>query len=202
MKALLVVDIQNDFLLGGALAVPKGDEIIPLINSLMEKFELVFATQDFHPKGHKSFASYYGKKPGDIVPLGKTQQILWPDHCVQGTKGADFSKKLNQKKIIKIFQKGTDPNIDSYSGFFDNDHINSTGLSDYLKSKGITEIYIAGLATDYCVKYTTLDGLKLGFKMTIIKDACRGINLNPGDVEKTLEELEKKGAKITQSNLI
>ncbi len=202
MNVLILVDIQNDFLPGGSLAVPHGDEIIPLVNKLIEKFPLVLATQDFHPKGHKSFASYHGKKPGEIIRLGNFDQVLWPDHCVQGTYGSEFPSKLNMKKVGKIFQKGKNPDIDSYSGFFDNDHVNSTGLYDFLRRNKIINLYLAGLATDYCVKYTALDALKLGFHVFIIKDACRGIDLKTGDVENALEEIKKLGGYIISSDSI
>jgi nicotinamidase/pyrazinamidase len=199
MKTLILVDIQNDFLPGGALAVPHGDEIIPIVNKLINKFDLVLATQDFHPKGHKSFASTHKKKPGEIIQLGKSDQVLWPDHCVQGTLGSEFPPSLKMEKVRKIFQKGTDFEIDSYSGFFDNDHTNSTGLYDFLKRNKIKEIFLVGLATDYCVKYTAMDALKLGFEVTVIKDACRGIDLHKGDVEKALEEIKKSGGIISSS---
>ena len=196
MKALIITDIQNDFLPGGSLAVPDGDKIIPLVNDLMNKFSIILATQDFHPKGHKSFASTHRKKPGEKIG----RQELWPDHCVQGSKGAELSPKLKLNKIQKIFQKGTGPEIDSYSAFFDNDHKHSTQLESFLKKNKISEIYLVGLATDYCIRYSALDGLRLGFKVFVIADACRGINLKPNDVEKALEEIKKSGGQIIYSN--
>lgn len=198
MKALIIVDVQNDFLPGGALAVKDGDKIIPLINKLQNKFELIVATQDWHPKDHGSFASNHNKNPGEKIQLAGLEQILWPDHCVQETKGADFAADLKTEKFDKVFRKGTDKNIDSYSGFFDNGHKKSTGLADYLKEKGVTEVYIAGLATDYCVKFTALDAVNLGFNTNVILPACRGVGLNNGDIQRAVEEMANKGVKIMQ----
>lgn len=196
MKALIIVDVQNDFLPGGALAVKDGNKIIPLINKLQNKFELIVATQDWHPKDHGSFASNHNKNPGEKIQLAGLEQILWPDHCVQETKGADFAADLKTYKFDKVFRKGTDKNIDSYSGFFDNGHKKLTGLADYLKEKGVTEVYIVGLATDYCVKFTALDAVNLGFNTNIILPACRGVDLNKGDVQRAVEEMVNKGVKI------
>lgn len=194
MKALLIVDIQNDFLPGGALAIPDGDRIIERINCLQDEFELIVATKDWHPKNHVSFASTHKKKVGaSIVVKGMTQR-LWPDHCIQDTFGADFHPALKSKKIAKVFYKGSDPEIDSYSAFFDNAHLKSTGLGEFLKEKGVTEIYIAGLATDYCVKYSALDALAQNFKVKVVLNACKGIDANPGDVEKAIAEMKAKGA--------
>ncbi len=200
MEALIVVDIQNDFLPGGALAVRNGDQIIPGVNRLMKRFDLVIATQDWHPADHGSFASnHQGKKPGEMIRLHGLDQILWPDHCVQHTPGAEFSKDLNKENIQKIFQKGTDPAIDSYSGFFDNGKRKDTGLNDYLKNKGVDEVYIVGLATDYCVKYTALDAIECGYKTTLIADATRAVNLQPQDGEKAIEEMQQKGIYVINS---
>jgi len=199
-KALILVDIQNDFCPGGSLAVNDGDKIIPIVNSIMNKFENIIATQDWHPINHISFASNNeGKNVGDLIQLNGITQVMWPNHCVQDTKGAEFVDTLNISKITKIFQKGTNKNVDSYSGFFDNDHQSETGLSDYLKSQNINEIYVTGLATDYCVKYTVLDALNLGFKTNLIIDAVKGVNLNHDDVENAIKEMEKAGAKIIKS---
>jgi nicotinamidase/pyrazinamidase len=149
MEALIIVDVQNDFLPGGALAVTEGDEVVPIINRLAKSFGLVVATQDWHPADHKSFASQHeNKKPGDKVELLGMEQVLWPDHCVQGTKGAEFSSELDQLPIMNVFRKGIDPEIDSYSGFFDNGHKRSTGLHDYLQEKNVDTVTIVGLATD------------------------------------------------------
>ncbi|MDY0082282.1 MAG: bifunctional nicotinamidase/pyrazinamidase [Ignavibacteriaceae bacterium] len=181
MKALIIIDIQNDFLPGGALAVNKGDEVIPVINKLQQTdfFDLVAATQDWHPQNHGSFASNHpGKKQFDKTMLGGLEQILWADHCVQETSGAEFSDKLDTKKIEAIFRKGMDPNIDSYSGFFDNGKRKDTGLAAYLKGRNIDEVYLAGLAGDFCVYYSALDSADYGFKTYFIEDATRSIDEN------------------------
>lgn len=201
MKALLLVDIQNDFMPGGALPVPKGDEIIPVVNELLEMpFSMIVATKDWHPEDHGSFADVHGKVPGVHVDLSGVDQILWPRHCVQGTKGAEFYPGWDTGKIENIFFKGTDRNIDSYSTFFDNRHKKFTGLEHYLKEKGVSKLFVAGLATDYCVKFSVFDALALGFEVYVIKDACRGIDLVPGDVEKAFEEMRAAGAAIIRSN--
>jgi len=199
MRAIILVDLQNDFCPGGALAVDEGDQIIPLINDLQDQFDLVVATQDWHPKDHLSFANNHGKRVGEVVQLGGLDQILWPDHCVQGGKGAEFVPKLDTSKIDRVFQKGTDKQIDSYSGFFDNGHRKATGLGDYLKEKGVEKVYVVGLATDYCVKYTAVDAVRLGFKTTLIEDACRGVDLKNGDVQRAIEEMKKAGVRIVRS---
>jgi nicotinamidase/pyrazinamidase len=176
MKALIVVDLQNDFIPGGRLPVPAGDEIIPLVNSLLEKFPLVVATQDWHPPDHLSFASNHpGKKPFDVVTLGGLEQVLWPDHCLQGEKGAMFAPGFDERRVEAIFRKGTDPEIDSYSGFFDNGHKKSTGLSDYLRGRGVNKMYVCGLAAEFCVFYTALDALQLAFETYYIEDATRAL---------------------------
>ncbi len=200
MKALVVVDLQNDFLPNGALAVPEGDQVIPLANAVQKAFELVVAVQDWHPRDHGSFAANHpGRKPGDVVQLGSLQQILWPVHCVQNTPGADFAPGLRRDQIRRVFHKGIDPEIDSYGAFFDNGHLRATGLGDYLKSRKVTDLYILGLATDYCVRFTALDALSLGFKPHVIEDACRGVNLKPGDVADAIEEMKRAGVNIIRS---
>ncbi len=199
MKALIIVDIQNDFLPRGALAVKDGDAIIPVVNELQKKIDLVVATQDWHPSGHGSFAVTHGKSAGDKVVLDGIEQILWPEHCVQGSKGALFPDALETKCIARVFQKGMDKNVDSYSGFFDNGHKKSTGLGAFLRGKGITEVYIAGLATDYCVKFTALDAVILGFKTFVIQDACRGVNVMAGDVECAFGSMREAGVSIVMS---
>src|SRR5262249_42252801 len=156
--------------------------------------DLIVATKDWHPPNHISFASRHGKTPGEVIEIGGIRQELWPEHCIQGTKGAEFSPKLNTRKIAQVFFKGVDPNIDSYSTFFDNAHQRSTGLGDYLKQKGVNEIYIVGIATDYCVKYSVLDAAKLGFKSHVLLDGCRGINLQPGDIDRAIDVMRKAGA--------
>jgi nicotinamidase/pyrazinamidase len=197
MKALLVVDLQNDFMPKGALGVKKADEIVPLINKLMEKFPLVVASKDWHPKGHSSFASSHpGKKIGDVIKIEGAPQVLWPVHCVQETPGSEFVSSLNQKPIARVFYKGTDPKIDGYSAFYDNARKKSTGLTDYLKQHKVTEVYIAGLTTDYCVVYSALDALEDGFEVVVIQDACRGINLHPQDVENALAAIAARDGKI------
>lgn len=201
MNILILVDIQNDFVPGGALAVPQGDQIVPIVNRLQPHFDLVVATQDWHPADHGSFAANHaGRQPGDQIDLHGLPQILWPVHCVQGTPGADFVPGLDRERWDRVFVKGTDPKVDSYSGFYDNGHRQATGLGDYLHEKGVTDVYVAGLATDYCVKFTVLDALQLGFNVHLIEDACRGVNLEPGDVERAVQEMREAGAQITSSD--
>lgn len=204
MKTLLLVDIQNDFLPGGALPISDGNHIIPYIKELVDApFDLIVATKDWHPNNHGSFADNHHKKPGQHIRLGGIDQILWPTHCVQGTWGSEFAPGWDTSRIDKIIYKGTDPNIDSYSTFFDNQHLKSTHLEDYLKEKGAKQIYVAGLATDYCVKYSILDALHLGFEPYVIIEACRGVNLNPQDSEIALQKMSQAGAKlISFSDLI
>lgn len=203
MDALILVDLQNDFMPGGALAVPEGDRVVPVANRLMPLFPLVVATADWHPKEHASFASNQpGHKIGDVIELDGLSQILWPDHCVQGTHGARLHAGLDHAGIHHIVQKGTNPKIDSYSGFFDNGHKQATGLSDDLKSQGVKRVFILGLATDYCVKFTALDALEEGFETILIEDGCRAVNLQADDGEKTIEELRAKGAKILTSKKV
>jgi len=200
MKALILVDIQNDFVTGGALAVPEGEKIIPIVNQLLSHFDLIVATQDFHPADHGSFAANHeGKNIGEVTDLNGLDQILWPVHCVQNTAGAEFVSSLNMDKVIKIFPKGTDKGIDSYSGFYDNGHKKATGLADYLNEKGVTEVYVTGLATDYCVKFTALDALKCGFKTYLVADATKGVNLQPGDVENAIDEMKEAGVEVISS---
>jgi len=198
MKVLIVTDIQNDFVPGGALAVADGDEIIPLINQLMDHFDLIVATQDWHPEGHGSFASR-PEEIGKVVDLNGLEQVLWPVHCVQGTFGAEFVAGLDTTRFDAVFQKGTDPEIDSYSGLFDNGHRKATGLDRYLRDRPVDEVYVVGLATDYCVKFTALDLVGLGLNTGLIVDACRGVDLNPGDVNRAVAEMEAKGVRITTS---
>jgi nicotinamidase/pyrazinamidase len=203
MDALLVVDIQNDFLPGGALGVPDGDQVIPVINRLMECFALVLATQDWHPADHGSFAANHpNRRPGQVIDLHGLMQVLWPVHCVQGSPGADFSARLRTERIRKVFQKGIDPEIDSYSGFFDNGRKRSTGLVEYLREQEVSEIFICGLATDYCVKFSALDSIGSGFRTRIIEDACRGVDLNPGDSAAAIAEIRKAGAAIVESGSV
>ena len=200
MNTLIIVDLQNDFLPDGALPVPHGDEVIPLANELQSRFELIVATQDWHPADHGSFAANHpGKKPGDRIMLDGIEQILWPVHCVQNTPGAQFTASLDTKRIGRVFQKGTDPKIDSYSTFFDNAHRRSTGLGDYLKERSVTDVYLVGLALDYCVKYSALDARQLGLNAHVVVDACHGIALDPGDLDRALDEMKRAGATLLES---
>jgi nicotinamidase/pyrazinamidase len=197
MKALLLVDIQNDFLPGGALAVPNGDQVVPVANRLLPDYELVVATQDWHPADHGSFASQHpGHQAGEWVELDGLQQILWPDHCVQGTAGAEFASSLNVAGIHHVVRKGTDPRVDSYSGFFDNGHRKATGLEHFLRDRGVDEIHVLGLATDYCVKFTVLDALKLEFAVVVIAEGVRGVELKPGDCQRALDAMRAAGAEV------
>lgn len=200
MKALLLVDLQNDFMPGGALPVVDGDSIVPLANWLASKFSVVAATQDWHPQNHQSFAmNNPGRLVGDVINLNGCQQVMWPAHCVQGKHGADFHPDLKCDQLHMIFKKGINPEVDSYSGFFDNNRLHPTGLADWLKKKNISQLYICGLATDYCVKYTALDAVSLGFKTWLIEDACRGVDLQAGDSARAIEEMRNAGVSIISS---
>lgn len=202
MEALILVDLQNDFLPGGALAVPEGNEVIPVANHLLPKFKLVVATQDCHPANHVSFASNHpGKEVGETVRLSGDEQLLWPDHCVSGTTGAKFPDQLNQNEIDHLIYKGTDPSIDSYSGFYDNGHRKSTGLHEFLQQQQISRLAIMGLATDYCVKYTVLDALQAGYDVELLLEGCRGVNLNSGDVEQAIQVMQQAGAKVIPATM-
>lgn len=201
--ALIIVDIQNDFMPGGALPTRNGDEVVPVINRLQPLFELIVATQDWHPPNHGSFASNHpGKRPGDIVDLDGLEQILWPDHCVQGTFGAEFHRDLDLSRIARAVRKGNDPAIDSYSAFFDNGQRKSTGLEDYLHATNTTEVFITGLATDYCVLWSARDAARLGFRTNVIRDACRGVELKPGDMEGAFSEVATFGRVLTSADLL
>jgi nicotinamidase/pyrazinamidase len=200
MNALILVDIQNDFAPTGALPVPEGDQVLPIVNKIQDDFDLIVATQDWHPQNHKSFATQHKKNPGEIIMLNGLEQILWPVHCVQESKGAEFIPGLKRNRIAQVFKKGTDPEVDSYSGFFDNDHKHATGLGDYLMKKGVHEVFVTGLALDYCVKFTALDAKGLGFKTRVVVDATRGVNINPGDSEKAVTDMKAAGIVIVKSN--
>lgn len=203
MNALVIVDLQNDFLLGGALPVPHGDEVIPLANELQQRFDLVLATQDWHPPDHGSFApNHPGKKPGDRIILDGIEQILWPVHCVQNTHGAEFAPSFDTSRIARVFHKGIDPRIDSYSTFFDNAHRRSTGLGEYLKERSVKNVYLLGLALDYCVNYSALDARQVGFNTYVIVDACRGIGLEPGDLDHALDEMKRAGTILLESGAL
>ena len=199
MKTLILVDVQNDFMPGGPLPVPEGNLIVPVINQVQGYFDLVVATQDWHPKNHRSFASnHFNKKTYDSIVLHGMQQTLWPDHCIQGSSGADLHKDIEPNRIAAIFRKGMDPEIDSYSGFFDNNHQLSTGLSGYLKEKGISEVHFCGLAADICVYYSILDSILEGFSATLIEDSSRP--LFPDKFDDIKCELAKLGVRIITSN--
>lgn len=197
MDCLLLIDLQNDFMPGGPLAVPGGDEVIPVANRLGTRFQHVLCSQDWHPRNHGSFASQHtGREPGEIVDLGGVQQILWPDHCIQDTRGADFHRDLDRGLLNTVFRKGVDRGLDSYSAFFDNDHRRSTGLGEHLRSIGVESVWLMGLATEYCVKFSALDAVGLGFHTTVIPDGCRGIDLAPGDIDRAWQELRDAGVKL------
>ncbi len=194
MNALILVDIQNDFLPGGALAVPDGDAVISAANQLMRNADIIVATQDWHPPDHGSFAANHPDRVlFEIIQLHGLPQTLWPIHCVEDTVGAAFAETLDVARIEKIFRKGTRPEIDSYSGFHDNGRRHSTGMADWLRGRGVTRITLCGLATDYCVKFTALDAIDEGFHATLALDACRGVNLRPGDVEQAILEMKQRG---------
>ena len=196
-KALLIVDLQNDFIPGGALAVNRGDEVIEIANRAMKYFDHAVATQDWHPADHGSFASQHkGKSPGELIELNGLTQVLWPDHCVTESNGAAFAPGLDISKITKTIRKGLDREVDSYSGFFDNARRNDTGLNGYLRAAEITDLYIIGLATDYCVKYTALDAIKLGYNTSLIIEGVRGVELNTGDCEAAVEEMKIAGVNV------
>ena len=200
MKALLLVDLQNDFLPGGALAVTDGDRVIPVANLLQLHFDRVVATQDWHPSDHGSFAANQpGREQGELIELGGQPQVLWPIHCVQGTPGAELAPGLERAKIEQVFFKGVDPEVDSYSAFFDNAAARSTGLGEYLYRSGVDEIYIMGLATDYCVQFSALDAARLGFATSVIEDGCRGVDLAAGDSERAFEAMRAAGIMILSS---
>ena len=195
-QALVVIDVQNDFCPGGALAVNGGDEVVPLVNTLAKDFEHVVLTQDWHPAGHKSFASSHkGKQPFDSVMMPYGDQTLWPDHCVQGTDGAAFHPWLDLTKAELVIRKGFRKHIDSYSAFHENDRKTPTGLAGYLGERGINQITLVGLATDYCVAYSALDAAKLGLKATVRLEACRAIDLG-GSLEKMLGKMRDAGVKL------
>lgn len=202
VRALILVDLQNDFLPGGALAVPDGDAVLPLANRYAADpgYELVVATQDWHPPGHGSFASSHpGRAPGEVIDLHGLPQVLWPDHCVQGTPGAELAAGLDRSRVAAVFRKGTDPRIDSYSAFFDNGHRKATGLGDWLRERHVDEVHVLGLATDYCVRFTALDAVALGFRVVLLEDASRGVELAPGDVARAIAAMRDAGVVVRSS---
>ena len=200
-KALLIVDVQNDFCKGGPLEVPQGEETIPIINSVMSNFPYIIATQDWHPANHKSFASQHeNKNIGDSVILHGENQALWPDHCIIDSAGSEIHPGIHIEKVHKIVKKGSNTDVDSYSAFLENDGKTKTELSGWLKEHNITELYVAGLATDYCVKFSAIDAVKEGFKTYLIEDACRAVNLQEGDEKKSKEEMKNAGVVFVQSD--
>lgn len=195
-KALIVIDVQNDFCPGGALAVPEGDTIVAGINARMDDFSTVILTQDWHPVGHSSFASSHkGRDPYDVVDMSYGPQVLWPDHCVQGSEGAEFHKGLNAKRADLIIRKGYNPAIDSYSAFFENDRKTPTGLEGYLRTRGLSELTLVGLALDFCVNFSARHAAKLGFDVTVEQSLTRGINLE-GSLDDALAGMAEAGVKI------
>jgi nicotinamidase/pyrazinamidase len=199
---LLVVDIQNDFCRGGALAVPRGGEVVPVINRLARRFEHVVLTQDWHPAGHQSFASSHsGRKPYETIEVAYGSQILWPDHCVQGTPGADFHKELQIPHAELVLRKGYHREIDSYSAFYENDRTTHTGLAGYLRERGLRRIFVAGLAFDFCVRYSTEDAHREGFEVMVIEEACRGIDVR-GSVAATREALGALGVRCVPCDVV
>ncbi|BBU53796.1 nicotinamidase [Mameliella alba] len=196
MHALIVIDVQNDFCPGGALAVERGDEIVQPINALMAEFDAVVLTQDWHPAGHSSFASTHaGKAPFDMVEMPYGPQVLWPDHCIQGSPGANFHTELEVDRAELIIRKGFRAAIDSYSAFFENDHTTPTGLEGYLRTRGIDRLTMVGLATDFCVNFSAVDAAKLGFAVTVRQDLCRGIDLD-GSLQAALDGMKEAGVTL------
>ena len=200
MSALVLIDLQNDFMPGGALAVAEGDRVIPVANRLQERFETIVATQDWHPPDHGSFAANHpGRKPGERIELDGLEQILWPVHCVRQTPGAELAGPVETARIERYFYKGVDPAVDSYSAFFDNAHRRSTGLAEYLRERRVDRLHLLGLATDYCIKYSALDAVAVGFDVAVVLDGCRGVELEPGDSARALEELRVAGVSFVES---
>ncbi len=199
--ALIVVDVQNDFCPGGALAVPDGDAVVPVINRIMRAFPVVVATQDWHPDGHISFASrHVGREPFQVVQIEGTEQVLWPDHCVEGTPGADLHPDLDATALRVVLRKGTNPEVDSYSAFVENDRMTTTGLAGLLRELGVQRVFLGGLATDVCVRATALDGRRAGFQVILLEDACRAVDVPPGNLEKALEEMKAADVPILRTD--
>ncbi|PCR94697.1 bifunctional nicotinamidase/pyrazinamidase [Pseudomonas sp. FW215-R2] len=197
--ALLVIDVQNDFTPGGQLAVPEGDQIVLLINRLAEQFKQVVIAQDWHPAGHASFASSHpGRQPYDVIQLPYGEQTLWPDHCIQGTHGAEFHSGLNLPHAQLIIRKGCNPDIDSYSAFLEADRATTTGLAGYLKERGVDTVYMVGLALDFCVMFSALDARAAGFNTFVVLDACRAIDMN-GSLASAIERMQVAGVGLIQS---
>jgi len=202
-EALIVVDVQHDFLPDGQLPVPEGDAVVPVINRLMPRFGLVVASQDWHPANHGSFASQHtGYEPLQSTELNGLPQILWPDHCVQHTAGAAFASGLHVEHFHKVVRKGSDPDVDSYSAFFDNGHRCDTGLHAFLSGQGIRRVALAGLAFNVCVKFTALDACKLGYEVRVIEDTCRGVELEEGELAQARQEIQRAGASFTNADAV
>ncbi|QJP95820.1 MULTISPECIES: bifunctional nicotinamidase/pyrazinamidase [Pseudomonas] len=198
-SALLVIDVQNDFIPGGQLPVPEGDRIVPLVNDLARQFKQVVIAQDWHPAGHASFASSHpGHKPYDVIQLPYGEQTLWPDHCVQATRGAELHPELNLPHAQLIIRKGCNPDIDSYSAFLEADRVTTTGLAGYLKERGIDTVYMVGLALDFCVMFSALDARAAGFNAFVVLDACRAIDLN-GSLTAAIERMQVAGVGLIHS---
>ena len=198
--SLLIVDVQKDFCPGGALPVPRGDEVVPVINALMKEFGSVVATQDWHPPGHVSFASTHaGKKPFETVRVKGIEQVLWPDHCVQGSSGAAFHPDLDESRLHLIFRKGLRPDLDSYSAFFENDRRTPTGLASYLREINVDTLCVCGLAADVCVFYSAMDAVRLGFETQVIEDAVRGVDVPAGNVSRTRDKMKGAGIRLLRS---
>jgi nicotinamidase/pyrazinamidase len=195
-SALIIVDVQNDFCPGGALPVPKGDTVVPVINGISPKFDKVVVTQDWHPEDHVSFAKNHGREPYEVIGLGSTEQVLWPVHCVQGSLGADLHPDLDLRPVDLIIRKGSDPRIDSYSAFLENDRVTETGLHAYLRGLRIEDVYLCGLATDYCVYFSALDARAFGFNTYFLLDVTRGIDVPEGNIRKCLSDMETRGIHI------
>jgi nicotinamidase/pyrazinamidase len=209
MQAMILVDLQNDFTPAsdekdhGALAVPEGNAVVEVANRLIPQFELVVATQDWHPADHRSFASQHpGRDVFEVIELDGLTQVLWPDHCVQHSAGADFLPDLLIERIDAVFRKGDDRDIDSYSGFYDNGHRKASGLHEYLQEREVDTVYILGLATDVCVLYTALDACRLGYTTYVVTDGCRGVDMEAGDVENAWQQMQQAGAKLIHSSEI
>ena len=198
---LIVVDVQNDFCPGGALAVPEGDRVVPVINGIIRRFSRVVATQDWHPQNHVSFASAHpGKKPYEQIDRGGAIQVLWPDHCVAGTEGAALHPGLAADRFSLVVRKGTSPSLDSYSAFLENDRATRTGLDGYLRSVGAGRVFICGLATDYCVFYSAMDSASFGFETAVLIDACRGIDVPENNIRLSITAMKGKGIRILNAS--
>ena len=202
-SCLIITDVQNDFCPGGALAVPDGNQVISVVNKISSLFDKVVATQDWHPRGHVSFASTHGRKPYETISLDGINQVLWPDHCIPGTWGAEFHEDLDTTPVDLIIRKGNNPAMDSYSAFLENDRNTETGLLFYLIGLGLKDIYLCGLATDYCVYYSALDAFHAGFQVTVIIDACRGVDIPTGNVAKAVTGMKQKNIRVeTHENFL